>query len=368
MFPLVSQNIFFHLLIHKSNKSKAFNISSQTDLLDKRLLSIKPPHIIGRFPRSLTDSDNWKATELKNWLFHYSLPVMYNILPPEFTIHWSLLVSGIAMLCSEKITEIMLTEADQMLHDFIVLIEPLYGHKKCRMNAHILQHLVYYVRRRGALWCYSCFSFEGFNAFIKALVHGTHHAATQIACALGLTLGIKKYVRNILASPVISIPIKNLLKKLSGVKEYSKGVKTKVPYGNYLGKANKSNCLDEDKETFIKLSLLSDGTFSDPIISYFGRFVADNGQMYYSHIHSQSKKINSAVIEYNNEHSELAFGIIQAFLKVEEESTVKFVCLIHKLTELDNSILYHAEDIDLSSYDDEVKTVLRKYAGKTIHG
>ena len=290
---------------------------------------------------------------------------MYNILPPEFTTHWSLLVSGIAMLCSEKITEVMLTEADQMLHDIIVLFEPLYGHKKCTMNSHILLHLVYYVRRRGALWCYSCFSFEGFNAFIKALVHGTHHAATQIACALGLTLGIKKYVRNILASPVISIPIKNPLKKLSGVKEYSKGVKTKVPYGNYLGKAKKSNCLDENKETFIKLSLLSHGTFSDPIISYFGRFAADNGQMYYSHIHSQSKKINSAVIEYN-EHGELAFGIIQAFLKVEEESTVKFMCLIHKLTELDNSILYHAKDIDLSSYDDEVKTVLRKYAGKTI--
>ena len=134
------------------------------------------------------------------------------------------------------------------------------------------------------------FSFEGFSAFIKALIHGTHHAATQIACALGFTLGIKKYVGNILSSPVVSIPIKNILKKLSSIKEYSKGVKTRVFMEITLEKQSKSNCLDEGKETFIKLSFLSDGTFSDPNISYFGRFVSDSGQMYYFHINTDKVK------------------------------------------------------------------------------
>ena len=80
------------------------------------------------------------------------------------------------MLCSAKITDSMLTEADQLLHDFILLIEPLCGYKKYTMNAHLLQHLAFYVQKRGVLWCYKLFFFEGVNAFIKALVHGTHHA------------------------------------------------------------------------------------------------------------------------------------------------------------------------------------------------
>ena len=40
--------------------------------------------------------------------------------------------------------------------------------------------------------------------------------------------------------------------------------------------------------------------------------------------------------------------------------------LIGKLIELDNLIFYHGKDIDLSSYDDEVNSVLRKYVRKTI--
>ena len=36
------------------------------------------------------------------------------------------------------------------------------------------------------------------NAILKQLVHGTHHAAEQIACAFGLGLGLDDYVNTAL--------------------------------------------------------------------------------------------------------------------------------------------------------------------------
>jgi len=63
------------------------------------------------------------------------------------------------------------------------------------MNVHLLQHLAYYVSRRGPLWAYSCFAFESMNAFIKPLVHGTHHAMEQIGCAIGLCFGLSNFMK-----------------------------------------------------------------------------------------------------------------------------------------------------------------------------
>ena len=40
----------------------------------------------------LDDLEHWKATELKNWLLHYSVGVLRNISNPLYFYHWTLLV------------------------------------------------------------------------------------------------------------------------------------------------------------------------------------------------------------------------------------------------------------------------------------
>lgn len=77
------------------------------DSMSHKLLSIKPPDIVGRLPRSLE--------ELKNWLQHYSVPVLYKILNPLYIFHWSLLVGATGILCSDSISNTDLKEADGML-------------------------------------------------------------------------------------------------------------------------------------------------------------------------------------------------------------------------------------------------------------
>ena len=48
------------------------------------------------------------------------------------------------------------------------------------MNAHRLRHYVYFVRRFGPLWVYSCFGFETMNGCLTNMIHGTKHIAEQV--------------------------------------------------------------------------------------------------------------------------------------------------------------------------------------------
>ena len=48
------------------------------------------------------------------------------------------------------------------------------------MNAHQLRHYVYFVRRFGPLWVYSCFGFETMNGCLTNMIHGTRHIAEQV--------------------------------------------------------------------------------------------------------------------------------------------------------------------------------------------
>jgi len=99
------------LQLSEVNKDKDFYIGSSKACLSHRILSIKPPDTIGRLPRSLDDLKHWKATELKNWLLHYSVAVLHPVLHPLYLFHWTLLVGGIGILCSDSIVNDDLSNA-----------------------------------------------------------------------------------------------------------------------------------------------------------------------------------------------------------------------------------------------------------------
>lgn len=128
---------------------------------------------------------------------------MHSTLQALYLLHWSLLVGAVGILTSDSIDQNDLQEADAMLQDFVLLMAALYGTTKCTMNIHILQHLASYVARRGPLWAYSCFTFEHMNAFMKPLVHGTHHPKEQIGCALALCYGLVEFIKQRLADKTL---------------------------------------------------------------------------------------------------------------------------------------------------------------------
>lgn len=120
------------------NRDKLFYLGAKKASISRQFLSIEPPDIVGRFPRSLEDLKHWKATELKNWLLHYSVAVLRNILNHLYAFHWSLLVGTIGILCSDSISCEDLRHADSMLQDFVLLMGILHGLTQCTMNIRIL--------------------------------------------------------------------------------------------------------------------------------------------------------------------------------------------------------------------------------------
>ena len=98
------------------NQENVFYIGAKKASMSRKLLLIKPPDIVGRLPRPIEDLQHWKATELKNWLLHYSVTVLYNSLSPLYIFHWSL-VRAIGSFCSDSISNADLKETESMLQD-----------------------------------------------------------------------------------------------------------------------------------------------------------------------------------------------------------------------------------------------------------
>lgn len=293
------------------------------------------------------------------------MPVLRNKLNTLYAFHWSLLVAAIGILCSDSISDEDLRHADSMLQDFVLLMGILYGPTQCTMNVHLLQHLAYYVSRRGPLWAYSCFAFESMNAFIKPLVHGTHHAMEQIGCAIGLCFGLANYTKTVLQKTEISKNSKRLLQSLSG---YARSSRTfaRVNGGFLYGKDTR-RLVDDNIQTLVRLYVLTNNLPVDYEIEPYRRFESNDGQKYYS-LSAKTRKTNSTVVEYTDKNGTVYYGRAKLFLKLNESG----ICICNALEESSEQLSFNARDCDenvqsliVSEQDkNSVRDVLEKYHNK----
>ncbi len=159
----------------------AFYLGRRVQKIDHELLKQRPPHEFSRPPRSIKKHFHyWKASELRNWLLFYSLPLLLGLLPPLYWHHYALLVCAMHIMLSDSITYAQVDAAEQMLIDFCVLLPELYGEASCTANAHLLSHLPKYVRLWGPLWTHSAFGFESKNGHLKHLFHGKSDIIHQL--------------------------------------------------------------------------------------------------------------------------------------------------------------------------------------------
>lgn len=158
----------------RSNRRAMANV----DLL---LLQQRPPHEFSRPPRSiLKHRKYWKASEYRNWLLYYSLPLLSDVLPPLHLHHFALLVCSMHILLQEGLKEVQIQAAEDMLQAFYVLLPELYGNVCCTLNSHLLIHLTKYVRLWGPLWTHSAFGFESLNGHITSMITSKYKIAEQL--------------------------------------------------------------------------------------------------------------------------------------------------------------------------------------------
>uniref|UniRef100_A0ABM0N1J6 Uncharacterized protein LOC102800872 n=1 Tax=Saccoglossus kowalevskii TaxID=10224 RepID=A0ABM0N1J6_SACKO len=96
----------------KTNKDNPWYVGNQLELIDTKILRIKPPHVITRAPRNIfNELSHWKASEFRNFLLFYSIPVLWKILPNEYFQHYCLLVEAIFILLQSSISPMQLKKA-----------------------------------------------------------------------------------------------------------------------------------------------------------------------------------------------------------------------------------------------------------------
>ena len=166
--------------LDSKNHSRRYYLGRVTAEIDKRLKQIKPPQEFRRSPRSLSSFKQWKASEFRAWLLYYCLPVLSDLLPPDYIYHLSLLVSAMHILLGDVIPSDDVNIAHEQLNLFYHLVPELYGQEVCTANMHALVHLSQFVHNWGPLWGYSCFGFESMNGFLRTNCHGARYVLPQL--------------------------------------------------------------------------------------------------------------------------------------------------------------------------------------------
>ncbi|KAH8032898.1 hypothetical protein HPB51_003474 [Rhipicephalus microplus] len=166
------------------NSDSACSISRHQHIVDRRLMSIKPPMDVKRLPRPTKERKWWKAKELESWLLCYSVPVLHGILEKPYMQHWACLVEALHIMLQRAISPTELTIAEGLLLEFHVRAELLFGKSVMTFNMHQLTHIAKSVRHWGPLWAHSAFPFEAGNGSLKKAVKAANGIPHQVCRVL----------------------------------------------------------------------------------------------------------------------------------------------------------------------------------------
>jgi len=163
------------LWFDSKTRFEAWSLYPNLNVVDNYLSNLKPPSIVPRNPRSIDQHlAYFKASEFKYWFFCYSVPILREVLKPDYFDHYLKLVMGIFLLCQESITEDMLDNSEKLLVAFVSQFQALYDARYMSFNTHLLIHLPRVVRNTGPLWVSTCFPME--DLLGKVMRYSRDHA------------------------------------------------------------------------------------------------------------------------------------------------------------------------------------------------
>lgn len=278
-----------------AQRLEPFSLYQYLDIVDARIISIKPSHLISRMPRSISEHIKfWKASELRSWFFYYSLPCVADIMPPKYLYHYCTLLEGIYLLNQSSISDDDIVKSEGLINYFVFMFPSLYGAKYVTINMHSLLHLPDIVRKIGPLWSTSCFAFESANGDLLKMFHGTQYIDIQIINAVHVFQMMPLLSSEILETSMAYPLVCSLMKKK---KERCIGFFT---YGKYFIKE-----LDNEEQQLI--TTITNVPYSK--ICFYRRAIL-RGIMYHSLAYSRAKTRISYTVKYRNKESRVKFGYV----------------------------------------------------------
>ena len=118
----------------------------------------------------LTDLQNFKASECKDWLLYLGPPILYGKVSKVAYTRFMLLSYSIRLLLTNSC---YCDEAEPLIKKFLDLTVAQYDEYCFTIKVHFLNHLSWQVRNYGPLWCTSAFMFESANHLLSRPFTGT---------------------------------------------------------------------------------------------------------------------------------------------------------------------------------------------------
>jgi hypothetical protein len=137
------------------------------------LINVRLPIESARSTRSLNERAHFKANEWRNLAFYLIIPILRKFMSGSAHLPaYNNLVKYVVflrILCQDSISASDLVDAKEIMNDFIVEFESLYGPLAMTSNIHSHMHLVEQVKRFGPLPKCSCFAFENMFRYFYLL-------------------------------------------------------------------------------------------------------------------------------------------------------------------------------------------------------
>lgn len=287
---------------NKGNASSYYNCRSK---VNDYLLKIKPTVFITRVPRSLDDIVHWKASEYRNFLLYWGVPILKCVLNNMHMLHFCTLVKSLHILSLERITEADLIVAENCLFHFVKYIPELYSPRNMTMNVHQLLHLTDCVRATGPLFANNCFVFEDLNGYILQHIHGTQGVDTQIINSVNI---------------IQAIPI--LREKHTDDPDVLQFYKDLQQQHHKTGQEIEAGIFNVGSAVYKTLSgvelncILDMFTLSSTTVTSFSKIFIVNLSYIYSQSYKRITKRNQSVVKYTNQISKkVCFGSVKEFIQ-----------------------------------------------------
>lgn len=228
--------------------------------------------------------------------------------------HLSLLVSALFLLLKEGITFQDINKADDLLLEFVVRFQLLYGEASMTFNVHLLTHLTKSVKLWGPLWAHSAFVFENANGGLLKLVHGTKCVALQIVNKFLLHRAIPHFS----AKYAVSERVQEFCLELTEyprVKSFTKYLDTTV-----LDSGRVQEITDDEKSAFLSAQT----HVPDEIVVH--KRMVHKGLVYTSKSYSLSKRRRDCYTKLNDG----CHGEIQNIISFTSEGRTEIAFLFKK--------------------------------------
>ena len=113
---------------------------------------------------------DWKAKDYRNFLLHYSLPLLYEYGCEQTQKIFGELSEAIYILSERFLDDDMVRKAEVRINRMLILVVKVFGETTITANFHDLSHTCKIIKNSGPFWLHSTFNYENLNGIIRKFV------------------------------------------------------------------------------------------------------------------------------------------------------------------------------------------------------